>query len=292
MVWWQFNREVAAGADFCRGGSVPLAEQMIDLQQWLDNIGLGQYADLFAKNDIDHEVLQELDEQDLASLGVSFGHRKKLLKATAEYRCATPGASQRLDEVRRIVDAAGVKPERRHLTVLFCDIVGSTALSARLDPEDLRDILHGFQSCCGDAIRRYEGHIARFMGDGVLAYFGFPTAHEDDAERAVNAALRMVECVSVSASAMPAAHRIEIRIGIARPVWWWSGISLERARRVNSPSSAKRRTWRHRCNNSPSRTRYWSLRRLGVCLVVCSSSRISATTASKGSTSRFASVGF
>jgi class 3 adenylate cyclase len=215
MVWWQFNREVAAGADFCRGGSVPLAAQMIDLQQWLDNIGLGQYADLFAKNDIDHEVLQELDEQDLPSLGVSFGHRKKLLKATAEYRCATPGASQRLDEVRRIVDAAGVKPERRHLTVLFCDIVGSTALSARLDPEDLRDILHGFQSCCGDAIRRYEGHIARFMGDGVLAYFGFPTAHEDDAERAVNAALRMVECVSVSASAMPAAHRIEIRIGIA-----------------------------------------------------------------------------
>src|SRR6266516_3580642 len=85
MVWWQCNREVAAGADFCRGGSVPLAEQMIDLQQWLDNIGLGQYADLFAKNDIDHEVLQELDEQDLASLGVSFGHRKKLLKATAEY---------------------------------------------------------------------------------------------------------------------------------------------------------------------------------------------------------------
>jgi len=186
---------------------------MTDLQQWLDDIGLGQYADLFAKNDIDHEVLQELDEQDLVRLGISFGHRKKLLKATAEYRGVAPGVSLRLDEVRRIADAVGVKPERRHLTVLFCDIVGSTALSARLDPEDLRQILHEFQSCCGDAIRRYEGHIARFMGDGVLAYFGFPTAHEDDAERAVNTAQKIVEYIS--ASVVPATHRIEVRIGIA-----------------------------------------------------------------------------
>jgi class 3 adenylate cyclase/predicted ATPase len=186
---------------------------MTDLQKWLDDIGLGQYADLFAKNDIDHEVLQELDDQDLIKLGISFGHRKKLLKAVAAYHSPASGVSPRLDEVRRIADAIGVKPERRHLTMLFCDIVGSTALSARLDPEDLRQILHEFQSCCSDAIRRYEGHIARFMGDGVLAYFGFPTAHEDDAERAVNTALRIVECVS--ASVPLAAHRIEVRIGIA-----------------------------------------------------------------------------
>jgi class 3 adenylate cyclase len=97
--------------------------------------------------------------------------------------------------------------------VLLCDLVGSTALSARLDPEDLRRILRKFQRCCGDAIRRYEGHIARFMGDGVLAYFGFPTAHEDNAERAVKAALDIVD--SITGLVLPIAEKLEVRIGIA-----------------------------------------------------------------------------
>ena len=110
-------------------------------------------------------------------------------------------------------DAGGIKAERRHLTVLFCDVVGSSALSTRLDPEDLRHILRAFQNCCGDAIRNFDGHIARYMGDGILAYFGFPAAHEDDAERAVRAALQAIK--SVSALSFPGTTPIEIRIGIA-----------------------------------------------------------------------------
>jgi class 3 adenylate cyclase/predicted ATPase len=111
------------------------------------------------------------------------------------------------------LDLPGSKAERRNLTVLFCDIVGSSALSTHFDPEDLRDILHAFQAACGEAIRRYDGHIARYMGDGVLAYFGFPAAHEDDAERAVNAALQMVE--TIPALTFRGAPQLKVRIGIA-----------------------------------------------------------------------------
>jgi class 3 adenylate cyclase/predicted ATPase len=184
---------------------------MTRLQQWLETIGLGQYGGLFAENDIDCDVLPDLDEHDLERLGVSVGHRKKLLRAIAEDWSLRPRTSERLDEVRRLVGAT--KAERRHLTVLFCDVVGSTALSTRLDPEDLRKVLLEFQTCCGAAIRRYGGHIARFMGDGVLAYFGFPSAHEDDAERAAKAALQIT--TTVSALGTSPATRLEVRIGIA-----------------------------------------------------------------------------
>src|SRR5215211_4364792 len=185
---------------------------MSDLREWLDSVGLGQYADAFAEHDIDFHVLPDLNEQDLEKLGVSLGHRKKLYKALAEHRLKSPPAPKQDDELKPPVDAES-RAEKRHLTVLFCDLVGSTALSARLDPEDMGIILREFQRCCGDAIRRYDGNIARFMGDGVLAYFGFPIAHEDDAERAVNVALEMVE--SVSTLATPMAQRLEVRIGIA-----------------------------------------------------------------------------
>src|SRR5262249_45971505 len=163
---------------------------------WLESIGLGQYADLFIKNDIDREVLVSLDEQDFEQLAVSFGHRKKLLKAIPDYCRSSARAPGCRSEVERAAAETAIKPERRHLTVLFCDLVGSTPLSVQLDPEDLRQILYEFQRCCADAIRLFEGHIARFQGDGVLAYFGFPASREGDAERAVNAALRIVETVS------------------------------------------------------------------------------------------------
>src|SRR6516165_2334292 len=184
---------------------------MTDLQHWLEEIGLAQYADLFARNDIDWEILPDLTERDLEKLGVSLGHRKKLVKAI-QARCGA------LQATGPSVDAlspptAAQSAERRHLTVLFCDVVGSTSLSVQLDPEELRKILFDFQRCCGDAIRRYDGHIARLMGDGVLAYFGFPSAHEDDAERAVKAALEMVE--SVPALVVPIAGKLEVRVGIA-----------------------------------------------------------------------------
>jgi class 3 adenylate cyclase/nucleoside-triphosphatase THEP1 len=191
-----------------------LCDRMTDLQQWLEKIGLTQYSDLFAKNDIDLEILLDLNEQDLERLGISLGHRKKLLKAISE-ACSTSlqAPPERFLETRSATRTAYARAERRHLTVLLCDLVGSTALSARLDPEDLRRILRNFQRCCGDAIRRYEGHIARFMGDGVLAYFGFPTAHEDNAEGAVKAALDIVD--SVAGLVLPIAEKLEVRIGIA-----------------------------------------------------------------------------
>jgi class 3 adenylate cyclase/predicted ATPase len=186
---------------------------MTDLEQWLEKIGLAQYADVFVKNDIDWEILPELNEQDLEKLGVSLGHRKKLIKAISEARSTSLQPSRRFVEADSPTHTADAKAERRHLTILLCDLVGSTALSARLDPEDLRRILHEFQRSCCDVIRRYEGHIARFTGDGVLAYFGFPRAHEDDAERAVRAALDMVE--SVTGLAVPIPEKLEVRIGIA-----------------------------------------------------------------------------
>jgi class 3 adenylate cyclase len=124
-----------------------------------------------------------------------------------------PLATPMPDLKRPPVEAVGIKAERRNLTVLFCDIVGSSALSARLDPEDLREILLAFQASCGDAISRYDGHIARYMGDGVLAYFGFPIAHEDDTERAVNAALQMV--ASIPKLTFPNTRPLALRIGIA-----------------------------------------------------------------------------
>src|SRR6516165_910428 len=188
-----------------------LCAKMTNLQHWLEEIGLPQYADLFAKNDIDWEILPDLTEYDLEKVGVSLGHRKKLIKAI-QARCDPLQVPNRSVDPR-LTPAGTQSAERRHLTVFFCDLVGSTSLSARLDPEKLRKILFDFQRCCGDAIRRYDGHIARLMGDGVLAYFGFPSAHEDDAERAVKAALEMVE--SVPALVVPIAGKLEVRVGIA-----------------------------------------------------------------------------
>ncbi|MGY8667762.1 AAA family ATPase [Bradyrhizobium sp. UFLA05-109] len=184
---------------------------MTDLQHWLEEIGLAQYFELFARNDVDWEILPDLTESELEKLGVSLGHRKRLIKAL-QARCETLQVSNRPVDPRS-TPAAAQSAERRHLTVLFCDLVGSTSLSGQLDPEETRKILFDFQRCCGDAIRRYDGHIARLMGDGVLAYFGFPSAHEDDAERAVKAALEIVQ--SVPAVAIPIAGKLEVRIGIA-----------------------------------------------------------------------------
>ena len=195
------------------GGLVPPTTQMTDLHQWLEGVGLGQYADLFATNDIDWETLLLLRDEEFDKLGISLGHRKRLVKAAAEYRSSKARASDGHNQISRMARSAGIKAERRHLTVLICDIVGSTRLSTRLDPEDLADVLREFQSNCGDAIRYYDGHIARFMGDAILAYFGFPSAHEDDAERAVNSALRMVELVNTLT--FPSEHKIKIRVGIA-----------------------------------------------------------------------------
>jgi class 3 adenylate cyclase/tetratricopeptide (TPR) repeat protein len=192
-----------------RGRHGEAGTQMGDLHRWLESIGLGQYADLLAAHDIDRDSLVLLKEEDFDKLGISLGHRRILVNAATEYQ----RSGLEPDRPSGIVRSVDSGAERRHLTVLFCDIAGSTKLSVRLDPEELAEVLREFQSRCSDAIRQYDGYVARFMGDGILAYFGFPQAHEDDAERAVNAALKIVAWVSTSRSSR--VQRIKVRIGIA-----------------------------------------------------------------------------
>ncbi len=189
---------------------------MRDVAHWLDQLGLGIYTAVFSENDIDEEVVPELTDQDLKELGISLGHRKKLLKAIAALR--ENGAPE--DATPEPTVAPGATPvtptseaERRHLTVMFCDLVGSTTLAERLDPEEFRDVIRGYQDVCAGVISRFGGYIAKYLGDGILVYFGFPRAHEDDAERAVRSALGIVDSVKT----LDAGHgsALEIRIGIA-----------------------------------------------------------------------------
>jgi class 3 adenylate cyclase len=163
----------------------------MDVGGWLRNLGLAQYEATFRENEIDTDVLPELTEIDLEKLGVPLGHRKRLLKAIAGL-----GAPEKLAPTlgpapaRPDTDAA----ERRQVTVMFSDLVGSTALSARMDPEDLREVISAYQKCVAETVRRFGGFVAKYMGDGVLVYFGYPQAHEDDAERAVRASRHAVCC--------------------------------------------------------------------------------------------------
>jgi class 3 adenylate cyclase len=155
----------------------------VDIAVWLHALGLQQYEQAFHDNAIDAAVLPDLTAEDLKDLGVNLvGHRRKLLAAIAALR--SKGAPLH-PAANKVVLAA----ERRQITVMFCDVVDSTALSTRLDPEDLREVLGVYQQCAAETIGRYDGFVARYMGDGVLAYFGYPRAHEDDAERAVRAGL-------------------------------------------------------------------------------------------------------
>jgi class 3 adenylate cyclase len=158
----------------------------VDVAEWLRGLGLGQYAPALRDNDIDGEVLRRLTGDDLRELGVkSIGHRRRLLDAIAVLTAGSKGPDI------WTAPAPGPEPqaERRRLTVMLCDLVGSTALSARLDPEDLREVIRGYHHAVADTVARFAGFVAKYMGDGVLAYFGYPQAHEDDAERAVRAGL-------------------------------------------------------------------------------------------------------
>ena len=180
----------------------------MDIDGWLRGIGLAQYAEMFRANDIDGEMLGRLTNDDLKDIGVaSFGHRKKLLEAIAELAGAVPVSPQPALIEPKAHDAA----ERRQVTVMFSDLVGSTALSARMDPEDLREVISAYQKCVAETVRRFGGFVAKYMGDGVLVYFGYPQAHEDDAERAVRAGLELVAAVA----GLKTRAALQTRVGIA-----------------------------------------------------------------------------
>src|SRR4051794_35819809 len=189
----------------------------MDVGQWLKSLHLEQYEAAFRENAIDAELLPTLTGDDLKDLGVTLvGHRRRLLDAIAKFQ--NDSASSQIvgsagDHPASIPadDAVSPSGERRQLTVMFCDLVGSTALSEKLDPEELRDLLHAYRTLCGDVIARYDGFVARYVGDGILTYFGWPAAHEDDAERAVRAALEIVQ----TAKRAPTTETLFVRLGIA-----------------------------------------------------------------------------
>src|SRR3984893_13041543 len=181
----------------------------MDVAAWLQDLGLERYVPAFRDNDIDAEVLRKLTAEDLISIGViSVGHRRKLLEAIASLGMAVPAT---------VVTApapgapARVDAERRQLTVMFCDLVGSTALSTRHDPEDLRELIGDYHRAVSKTVGRFDGFVAKYMGDGVLVYFGSPQAHEDDAERAVRSGLAVIEAVGH----LPAREDLRLRLGIA-----------------------------------------------------------------------------
>lgn len=187
------------------------------LERWLFQLDLGRYAKVFRENDVDLQALPHLTEADLRELGVSLGHRRILLAAIAGMR-ETPAAPARIETAAATQDKSApsrtsADAERRLLTVFFCDLVGSTALSRELDPEDVRDFLRRYQDAVAGAVTRYGGHVAKYLGDGVLAYFGWPIAHEDQAERAIRAARKALTAVH---SITVAGHgSLQARVGIA-----------------------------------------------------------------------------
>ena len=176
----------------------------MELSAWLETVGLGKYAEVFAENEVDFDILPQLTDSDLEKLCLSLGARRRL--ALAIQSLGTGKAPQASEHV-----LSSTQAERRQLTVMFCDLVGSTELSQELDPEALRDLMREYQQCCGAVIDKYDGHVAQYLGDGLMVYFGWPRAHEDDAERALRAGLEIVDAVKQVSSPAP----LQVRIGIA-----------------------------------------------------------------------------
>src|ERR1700720_1365644 len=182
----------------------------MDIATWLQDLGLERYLPAFHDNEIDWEVLPKLTSEDLREIGVAaIGHRRKLLDAIAALGATVPTAA---GTAAASDGPAATAAERRHMTVMFSDLVGSTALATRFDPEDLRELIGAYHRAVADAIGRFDGFVAKYMGDGVLVYFGYPRAHEDDAERAVRAGLALIDAVGrLDVKSV----KLQARVGIA-----------------------------------------------------------------------------
>ena len=188
----------------------------MDVGDWLQSLGLERYEAAFRENEIDETVLLRLTAEDLKELGVgALGHRRKLLDAITALRTDVDvKVSTSPDEFATIEGSPKDTAERRQVTVMFSDLVGSTALSARMDPEDLRDVISAYQKCVAEAVKRFGGFVAKYMGDGVLVYFGYPQAHEHDAERAVRAGLELIATVAELKTPTPLQTRVGIATGL------------------------------------------------------------------------------
>jgi class 3 adenylate cyclase len=183
---------------------------MQQIADWLKKLGMAEYTDRFVENRIDLSVLPDLTDQDLEKLGVLLGDRRKILRAirdlgNASAAVTAPSAPEETEPAQR--DDA----ERRQLTVMFTDLVGSTALATKLDPEDMRSVIGAYHKCVAETVARFDGFVAKYMGDGVLIYFGYPQAHEDDAERGVRAGLALIGVVGQLRVQEP----LQVRIGVA-----------------------------------------------------------------------------
>jgi class 3 adenylate cyclase len=179
---------------------------MEEIADWLEKLGMSEYTQSFAEHRIDVSVLRHLTDQDLKDIGIPLGHRRKILAAIGELTGTAP-ATPKFAGTEPGADAA----ERRQITVMFSDLVGSTALSARMDPEDLREVISAYQKCVAETVQRFDGFVARYMGDGALVYFGYPQAHEDDAERAIRAGLELIKAVTE----LKSRASLQARVGIA-----------------------------------------------------------------------------
>ena len=177
----------------------------IDVGSWLRNLGLERYEPAFRQNDIDSQVLPKLTAKDLKDLGIaSVGDRRRLLEAIVSLPQGAFAPS---------TTSSTTHAERRQLTVMFCDLVGSTAIASRCDPEDLREIIGAYHRCAAGVIAGSGGFVAKYLGDGLVAYYGYPQAHEDDAERAVRAGLTLIEAVARLDTRVR--QPLQVRVGIA-----------------------------------------------------------------------------
>jgi class 3 adenylate cyclase/predicted ATPase len=186
-------------------------DAMQQIADWLEKLGLSEYTQRFAENDIDFTILPDLTDQDLKELGVSLGHRRRLLRAIANLELEKGASTIPTAAAPAAAPVVQDTAERRQVTVMFSDLVGSTALSARMDPEDLREVIAAYHKCVAEIVRSLDGFVAQYLGDGVLVYFGYPQAHEDDAERAVRSGLELTAAVS----GLKTRASLQTRVGIA-----------------------------------------------------------------------------
>ena len=225
----------------------------MDVAEWLRGLGLEQYATAFRENEVGERVLPSLTADDLKELGVNLiGHRRLLLDAIAALREGKrkQAAGDKISTAKVMPAGGSTEADRRQLTIMFCDLVGSTTLSTQLDPEDLHDVITTYHTCCAEHVTRFGGHIAQYLGDGVLAYFGFPRSHEDDPIRAIHTGLAILGGVADLPPKQGPAP--QVRIGIATGLVVVGDLFGE-AVRARAMLWAKPQIWQPGCKAWPNR---------------------------------------